>query len=302
MTMLKKFLNFVELRTKITSVFAFLMALAYLFYRKQPVNWILTLLFFASMFLFDLTATAINNYVDSKSNGQTLPFRRGTAKAMIYLLFAVSSALGLSLAYLTDVAVLLFGGLCFLFGVLYSWGPIPLSRQPLGEIFSGLFYGLFIPFLLLYINLPRGTFFTLAFDFQTVHLDLNIFPLFSLFLLSVAPVCATANIMLANNLCDLEKDIQVKRYTLPYYLGKRALLLFAGLYYIAYGSIAVMVLLKILPPVSLLTLLTVFPVRKNIHHFINKQDKEATFILSVKNYMILMGTDSLLIFLGAFLE
>ncbi|WP_312694611.1 UbiA family prenyltransferase [Caproiciproducens sp.] len=302
MEMLKNFLNFVELRTKITSAFAFFMALAYLFYRKQPVNWTLTLLFFASMFLFDLTATAINNYVDSKSNGQTLPFRRGTAKTIIYLLFAVSSVLGLTLAYLTDAVVLLFGGLCFLFGVLYSWGPIPLSWQPLGEIFSGLFYGLFIPFLLLYINLPRGTFFTLTFDFQTVHLDLNIFPVFSLFLLSVAPVCATANIMLANNLCDLEKDIQVKRYTLPYYLGKRALRLFAALYYISYGSVAVMVLLRILPSVCLLILLTVFPVRKNIRLFINKQDKEKTFILSVKNYMILVGTDSLLIFLGAFLS
>lgn len=302
MAMLKNFLNFVELRTKITSTFVFFMALAYLFYKEQPVNWTLTLLFFASMFLFDLTATAINNYVDSKSNDQTLPFRRGTAKAMIYLLFAVSSALGLSLAYLTDVAVLLFGGLCFLFGVLYSWGPIPLSRQPLGEIFSGLFYGLFIPFLLLYINLPRGTFFTLTFDFQTVHMDLNIFPVFTLFLLSVVPVCATANIMLANNLCDLEKDIQVKRYTLPYYLGKRALLLFSGLYYIAYGSVAMMMLLKILPSVCLLTLLTVFPVRKNIRLFINEQDKEKTFILSVKNYVILVGADSLLIFLGAFLR
>ncbi|MBW7573833.1 UbiA family prenyltransferase [Caproiciproducens faecalis] len=300
--MLKRFLNFVELRTKITSVFAFLTALAYLFYRKQPVNWKLTLLFFGAMLLFDLTATAINNYEGAKSAGETLPFRRSTAKAMIYLLFAVSTALGLTLAFLTDAAVLLFGGLCFLFGLLYSWGPLPLSHQPLGELFSGVFYGLFIPFLLLYINMPAGTFFTFAFDFQTIHLDVNLFPVVSLVLLSVLPACATANIMLANNLCDLEKDIQVKRYTLPYYLGKNALPVFAGLYYLSYLSVILMVLLKILPSVCLLTLLTIVPIRNHIDRFRKKQRKEETFVLSVQNYVILVGTNSLLIFVGGFLS
>ncbi|WP_444658038.1 UbiA family prenyltransferase [Caproiciproducens sp. R2] len=298
--MLKRFLNFVELRTKITSVFAFLMALAYLFYKKQPVNWTLTLLFFGSMLLFDFTATAINNYEGAKTAGELLPFRRPTAKATIFLLLLVSTALGLTLAFLTDAVVLLVGGLCFLFGVLYSWGPVPLSRQPLGELFSGVFYGLFIPFLLLYINMPAGTFLTLAFDFQTVHLDLNFFPLFSLALFSVTPACATANIMLANNLCDLEKDIRAKRYTLPYYLGEKALSVFAGLYSVSYVSVVGMVLLKILPSVCLLSLLTIVPIRNNVNRFKKKQQKGETFVLSVQNYIILVGTDSLLIFIGGF--
>ncbi|MDF1493875.1 UbiA family prenyltransferase [Caproiciproducens sp. CPB-2] len=298
--MLKRFLNFVELRTKITSVFAFLMALAYLSYKKQPVNWTLTLLFFGSMLLFDLTATAINNYEGAKTAGELLPFRRSTAKATIFLLLLVSTALGLALAFLTDAVVLLLGGLCFLFGVLYSWGPIPLSRQPLGELFSGVFYGLFIPFLLLYINMPAGTFLTFAFDFQTLHLDLNLFPLFSLALLSVTPACATANIMLANNLCDLEKDIGAKRYTLPYYLGEKALSVFAGLYSVSYVSVVGMVFLKILPSVCLLSLLTIVPIRNNVNRFKKKQQKEETFVLSVQNYVILVGTNSLLIFIGGF--
>jgi len=302
MGILKKFISYVELRTKITSVFPFIMSLAFLFYKKQPIDAKLTLIFFGSMLLFDLTTTAINNYMDTKTNGQILPFRRSTAKTIILVLFVVSTMLGLYLAYLTDVVVLLIGGLCFLCGVLYSYGPIPLSRQPLGEVFSGLFYGLLIPFIVLYVNMPKGTFLTLAFDFQTIHLDLNIFPIFSVLLLAVAPACATANIMLSNNLCDVEKDVQVKRYTLPYYLDNNALLVFAALYYISYCATVAMVILKILPLVSLLSLLTIIPIQKNIARFVKKQDKEETFVLSVQNFIIMVGANSLFIFIGGVLS
>lgn len=290
-----------EIRTKITSVLTFLMTVAYLFYRKQRINSVLTLLFFASMFLFDLTTTAINNYVDTKTNGQALPFQRSTALSIIIVLFLLSAGLGLCLAYLTDVVVLLLGGLCFLCGVFYTYGPIPISRQPLGEIFSGLFYGLLIPFILLYINTPRGTYFALQVSGGTVSLTLQVLPVLSVLLLSVAPVCTTANIMLANNICDVEKDVLVKRYTLPYYLGRKALYLFAGLYYATYFATAAMVILKILSPVCLLSFLTVIPVQRNINRFMKKQEKAETFVISVKNFMIIMGANSFLIFVSGLL-
>ena len=297
--MIKRFLDYVEITTKITSVLTFLMTVAYLFSMRQPINGKRTLIFFASMFLFDLTTTAINNYVDTKTNDQTLQFKRRTAFFIILILFVLSAALGIYLACLTDVIVLLLGGLCFLCGVLYSYGPIPISRQPFGEIFSGFFYGLLIPFILLYINMPKGTYFSFAVNFQTISLNLQIMPLITVLLLSAAPVCVTANIMLANNLCDIENDILVKRYTLPYYLGNRkALSLFAGLYYFTYFATIVMVILRILSPVCLLSLLTVFFVQKNINKFIKKQDKATTFILAVKNFVIIMATNSLMIFIS----
>lgn len=64
--MVNSFLSYVEIKTKITSIFAFLMTIAYLFYINQPIDWNLTLIFFGAMFLFDLTTTAINNYIDTK--------------------------------------------------------------------------------------------------------------------------------------------------------------------------------------------------------------------------------------------
>jgi 1,4-dihydroxy-2-naphthoate polyprenyltransferase len=295
------FLGYVEIKTKITSIFAFLMAMSYLFYIEQPIDKKATTLFFAGMFLFDLTTTAINNYIDTKTNGQTLQFERKTAKNILFVMLGISSALGLWLVALTDLFVLLIGGICFLCGILYTAGPVPISRQPLGELLSGLAYGLLIPFLIFYINRPQGTYFSADFSWETLELSVQVLPIIALLLLSVAPVCCTANIMLANNICDLEKDIKVKRHTLPYYLGDRALKLFDGLYYAIYASIVMMVIMKILHPVCLFTLLTLIPVQKGIRIFREKQEKETTFMVSIKNFVIIMGTFTLTIFVSGWL-
>lgn len=297
--MVKRFLDYVEIRTKITSTFAFLMTIALLVYQKQSIDWKLTLVFFTSMFLFDLTTTAINNYIDTKTNDQTLQFERKTALIIIYVLFGISTALGLYLAVMSDIVILLVGGLCFICGVFYTYGPLPISRMPLGEFFSGLFYGVFIPFIIMYVNTPKGTFLNFDINSQSVSVELMIVPIASLLLFAIIPFCTTANIMLANNMCDLEKDILVKRHTLPYYVGKKSIYLYAGLYYMTYVAMVAMVALGMISPICLLSLLTLFIVQKNIKQFMKKQDKATTFILSIKNYVIIMGVNTLLIFIGA---
>lgn len=296
--MISRFFKYTELKTKITSFFAFLMSIAYLFYMKAEINWRLSFIFFASMLIFDLTTTAINNYTDSKDNGQELGFKRTTALMIIFIMLFISAGLGLYLVYLTDIVVLLVGGLCFICGVLYTYGPIPISRQPLGEILSGVFYGFMIPFLIFYINLPAGTLLSYSLSLKTISISLNVLPLLKLILLSIVPICTTANIMLANNTCDVDRDILVNRFTLPYYLGKKSVYLFAGIYYAAYADIILMVIFKVLPPVCLLILITMIPVKKNIDKFLKVQDKDKTFIVSIKNYIAIMGATSLMIFIS----
>lgn len=298
-TLVKRFLDYVEIKTKITSFFAFLMTIAFLVYKEQSIDWRRTVIFFCSMFIFDLTTTAINNYIDTKTNDQILQFKRRHALIVIYVLFGISTTLGLYLAYVTDIVVLILGGICFLTGVFYTYGPVPISRQPLGELFSGIFYGLFIPFLLLYINMPEGTFLSLSLGWESISLELMVVPILKVLLLAVIPVCTTANIMLANNICDLEKDVAVKRYTLPYYLGEKALLLFALLYYMTYLATIAMVALGILSPICLLFLLTIFIVHKNIKLFMKHQDKATTFMVAIINYLVIMGAITLLIFISA---
>lgn len=300
--MVKRFLDYVEIRTKITSTFAFYMSIAFLLYQKQAIQWDLTMVFFIAMFLFDLTTTAINNYIDTKSNHQVLQFNRKTALIIIYILFIISATLGLWLAYQTDIVILLVGGLCFLCGIFYTYGPLPISRMPLGEVLSGVFYGLLIPFILFYINSPAGTYLELGINIKTISLNVQVWPMITLFLLSLIPFSVTANIMLANNICDLEKDILVKRHTLPYYIGKRALYLFAGLYYLTYAAMVIMVVSGVLHPICLLSLATIIPVQKNINIFFKKQDKAETFICGIKNFVIIMGVNSTLILISSFLN
>jgi len=45
---------------------------------------------------------------------------------------------------------------------------------------------------------------------ETISLNINVFPVITVALLSVIPMCTTANIMLANNICDVEKDAKNK--------------------------------------------------------------------------------------------
>ncbi|MDD4564147.1 MAG: UbiA family prenyltransferase [Eubacteriales bacterium] len=297
--MVKKILDYVEIKTKITSIFAFLMTIAFLFYSNQQIDWSVTLIFFGAMFLFDLATTAINNYIDTKTNDQKLHFKRGNALIILMTLLIASLMLALYLVYLTDIVVLLLGGLCFLCGIFYTYGPIPISRQPWGEVLSGIFYGFFIPFILLYINMPEGTYLVLTGNMQTISITLEIFPLLTAMMLSIIPVCSTANIMLANNICDLERDILVKRHTLPYYLGvRKALYLFAGIYYSCYLALMIMTALQILSPICLLFMITFVPVHRNIRLFFREQDKKTTFMVSIKNYLIMMGTITMLIFLS----
>lgn len=286
---MKRFFQYVEIKTKITSTFAFVMSIAFLIYLEESIKWKSTLVFFGAMFIFDLTTTAINNYIDSKTNGQILPFSRKTAFIIIMVMLGISTLLGLYLVYLTDILIFFVGGLCFICGILYTFGPVPISRQPLGEVISGVFYGFFIPFLICYICLPSSSFVTLLLSWERIFIEIKPDMMLKLILLSIIPFCTTANIMLANNICDLEKDVEVKRYTLPYYLGKSALYLFAGLNYVPYVAIILMVILQILPPLCLLFLLSIVVVQKNIHTFFRKQDKATTFVMAINNYVIIMG-------------
>lgn len=65
--------------------------------------------------------------------------------------------------------------------------------------------------------------------------------------------------------------------------------LFRILYYIGYMDIILLVVLKIALIITLLVLLTLIPVNKNIRRFLEKPIKEETFVLSVKNFVLMNG-------------
>ncbi|MHA6534571.1 1,4-dihydroxy-2-naphthoate polyprenyltransferase [Paenibacillus sp. BAC0078] len=296
----KSFLRLVELPTKVASMLPFLLGTLYALYRFEDFYILRFALMFVSLLSFDMATTAINNYYDFKKAAKTHGYgyethnaivhyklKERTVVATIAILLVLAVGGGIALVAETGLLVFLLGGLSFLIGILYSFGPIPISRMPLGELFSGLFMGFVIIFISAYIHSDQSVV-TLLLSEGWISLHINLLEVLYLFWFSVPAILGIAGIMLANNICDIEDDMENRRYTLPVYIGRgNALLLFKLLYYVSFADLAVLLLLGVNPVLVALLLLTLIPLRRNIARFYEKQEKAATFILSVKNFVLM---------------
>lgn len=301
--MIQRFLNYVEIRTKIASLLPFLLGLSYVLYTYKQVDIRNTLLFFISMLCFDMATTALNNYIDVKANGKILEFSQKTAKQILYFLLILAILLGLALVFYTGVIVLVLGALCFGVGIFYTFGPVPISRMPLGEIFSGLFMGLFIPFLVVFINAPEDSLIYFTFTNWLLQVSFNIMDLLKLGVVTIPAITGIANIMLANNICDLDEDVSVNRFTLPYYTGvENALSIFAALYYLGFAAIIIMVVFGMLPIYGLIAIVGLIPIYQNISKFRKQQSKTITFPLSVQNLVISLVPVIIILAIGTILS
>lgn len=309
---IKAYLAFVELPTKIASIIPFFMGVAYSLYRYDKVDILNLIIMFISMLSFDMATTAINNYCDYKNElkhykneykGRNPIFvykiSSKIALCTIVILLFIAMLLGIILTLRTNLLLLVLGVMCFFIGIFYTFGPIPISRMPLGEVFSGVFMGLFIPFLTIYVSSFSNGNFGIYTDGLIISASFNILEAIVIGLVSIPLIGGIANIMLANNICDLDEDIKVGRYTLPYYIGKnRAIALYKSIYYIGYLVTLVAVFARILPISSILFLISLFTVQKNIKIFEEKQVKSQTFITAVKNFTVIGVLYVICIFIG----
>lgn len=283
---IKNFLLYIEIQTKITSLLTFTLVMLLLNYHGVDIKVLETAVFFLGMFSFDLTTTAINNYIDSKTNDEEFGFSRKTLKVMLFSLLALSIVLGLWLVYLTDWVVLLLGMFSFAVGILYTYGPIAISRQPYGEIISGVLYGYVIPFIIVYINLQDQFLDVSVGSSIQIVLNTKLFVQFTIF--GLIPTLITAAIMLGNNVCDLKKDIQVNRYTLPYYIGQnKALSLLIALYAFVFVGIILGVISGLYPIYMLLVLLISPKVIKNAKDLGIEFSKERSFPFVIQNFIMI---------------
>lgn len=297
----KGFFKFVELPTKIASVFPFCFATLFALYSFKTLNIRNLVLMFLSMICFDMATTAINNYIDFKTalkkhgygyqiHNAMVSFNisENLAKNIIFILLFLAISFGLILSFYTNFLVLILGIVSFFVGIFYTFGPIPLSRMPLGEIFSGSFMGFVIPFLSIYIHSPNSSIASISILDYNLVFQINIFWIFKILMVNIVFFNTIANIMLANNICDLNDDIENKRFTLPYYLGKEnCIKLFSYLYYSIYIFIFILISTKILP-YSFIIIFFTFPlVKKNINQFLKIQKKDLTFVVSIKNFILI---------------
>lgn len=278
------FLELVEIKAKIASIWPFLLGMIFVQANFQHVNWGVSVLFFIAMLLFNMAVDINDNYQDyTKAGNEAAEWKKHTniigvnhlAVNRILILMAsmaaVAGLIGIYLVWLTGWPLLAMGIFCFLVGYLYAGGPRPLSGTPTGEFFAGFTMGYMIMLITVYLNL-----------YQTTALTGGL--LLRILLASGVAVMAIAALLLANNICDAAEDLSLNRRTIVYYLGKqRSLWLFASFYVVGYLSLIGSVAIGDLPKWSLLALISIPLIYRNVRGLFRVQVKKGTFILAVRS-------------------
>lgn len=301
----KIFFDLVEIRTKLASFFPFLIAVLFTNTYFHLFHWRKTLFFFFGMIAFDMATTAINNYMDfHKAHSEEYKYQENiigkaqlskrTVVMIIFGLIGFSAIVGITLAIQTGWLLLVMGCACCFIGVFYTFGPIPLSRMPLGEVFSGVTMGLGIFAITVYLNTYDKKLFFMELDLQHFAITGSTTAALAVVWASIPLIATIANIMLANNLCDLEQDIENHRYTLPFYLGKKnAVILFNLLMYGSYLAIVIGLITGIYQWPILITFLSLLKVYPQTKAFTKEQIKHKTFAMSIKNLVAFNGSYAL---------
>lgn len=290
------FLEFVEIRTKIASVFPMILGFLWTGYHYQQFNWLNSIVFAIAVISFDMCTTAINNTLDFhkaidldyKNQENVIGKHELSFRKMVYIVLALllfAFVFAISLVFLTDFLLLILGGICFLLGIIYTFGPTPISRSPYGEVMSGLTMGFGIFFLAVYMTMYE-TILSSTHSFGSILISFNWFETVSIFMMSIPLISFIANIMLANNTRDLETDLINERKTLVFYIGKEnAVRLYQILSIIPWIVWLLYVISGILPVWALLGL-GLLPIHyKSVLRYKEKQTRE-TFPESIKSFTL----------------
>lgn len=295
----KIFAELVELKAKTASIFPFLMGFLYSWYHYNQIYWGNMLIFFISMVLFNMAVDIMDNYMDYHNATDVHDYKHETniigreqlsltlIRNMMWGFIITSALMGVYLASQTSWIILWLGMFSYAMGIFYSAGPKPLSSLPVGEITSGVTMGIVIPLICVYLNIYD----IVPFDLQLVS---------RVGLMSLPAAFSIANLMLANNTCDMEEDILNNRHTLVSYIGKkRAVSLFRFLVIATFVAATLGVIWKIVP-LTVLLIWGIFPkIWKNTQLYSQKQIKTETFPLAIKNLAMVVTVDVVLFFIGA---
>ncbi|HCX04313.1 MAG TPA: 1,4-dihydroxy-2-naphthoate polyprenyltransferase [Clostridiales bacterium] len=308
----KSFLKLVEIQTKAASIVPFLLGTFYALYTYAEFSFLNFLIMLISLEMFDMATTTINNYIDFKSakkkegygyESHNAIVRDNIPEKLVQLtigaLLSIAIIFGIILVMRTNLLVLIIGIMSFTAGILYTFGPVPISRTPFGELVSGFVMGFFIIFLSTYIHVYENSIVIFNLNNWIIDLSIDLVDLLKIFLVSLPAQLGIANLMLANNICDIEDDVANDRYTLPRYIGKEnSIRLYSLMYIKAFVVMIILIVFDIVPLITLLALLTFIPVMSNIHKFRKEQSKDRTFELAVHNFLIMNVALALSLLIG----
>lgn len=295
---ISQFLRFVDIRTKFTSMLPVCLGVAFSIYYFEAFNFLNTFVFFIAAAFLDFSTTAINVLVDYRSSSddsaekdQNIIGRENIPESLVvkYIIgmLMFSFLLGLFLVCRTNLILLFIGLICFVIGITYTYGPIPISRMPLGELLSGPPLGFGIMFIAVFINYTDSLILEIGFQNSQFFIEGDWYILLAIFFVALPQVLLISNIVLANNICDLEQDLGNKRYTIVHHIGvDKSISLYKWLTYGSYVALIIPILFGWLPPVMIAVFATLIYVRQQVKIFNERQIKAETFVTSVKSFLI----------------
>ena len=292
----KQFLDLVEIRVVIPSIAPLLVGLVYSQWQYSRLNWLTAALLIIATVSVHLAVNTFNRYEDNKRQkandflreqaaGEVITDKQVLHVAMWLALIAVVA--GITVALLTDYVTWIIGILSFVIGYLYSAGPKPITNTPFGEIVSGITMGYFIFVAQVYVN---------------TRMTLTVSVLFQWFIVSFPLVIFIAEIMFANNIADHDVDESNNRHTLVHYMGISS----AKRMYVFYAILAFIELLIATIvgwlPITTYAMIALLPiVLKNAKGFVDRPIKRETFVLAIKNLVVVMLGMTVVIMAGIWL-
>lgn len=306
----KTFLNFTRIQTLPVALLSPLAGMMFSLWYFRSFHLIQTILFVIGLIAINLFVSAWNNLMDYykakdpeyKARENIISNRNIPPKlalmTCLFLLF-IDIIVGIIVLFLTNLAILPVGGLCFLVAIFYTFGPFAFSRFPLGEILAGLCEGFFGFFLAVYINSYDQNYFSIHFEGLKMNWVWDFSALLPIVLVGLICFFQNFNVMLSDNICDLEQDIKNERFTLPYYLGiPFSLIVYRVMYLIPLVCLFLSLYFKTLPLSSLLMLFILPLLFSNMKHFLAKQVKSETFHYQIDNLILYNGSLAASLLLG----
>ena len=294
---LQKFNALVQIQTIIISALPYIIGSVMASYYYHNFNLVYSLWLFLAVICFHLAVNGHNQYTDYtryKQNHITsynnilekFNITKSWARKIIIILTLISAIIGITLSIKVGWIILLIGILSYLIGYCYSGGPYPILKTPFGEPASGITMGYNITFLGLYINM------------YNVHPFDNFFWAKAIIVAGPA-IFVIANVMLANNICDVAEDVKIGRKTLPYYTGRKTALTILCCYYVlAYIFLILVIVLKYLPVITLGSLLTIPLVYHTTKTFVKNPHKESTFTGILVNVLLVLISEIIFSLVG----
>ncbi|MGY5339197.1 prenyltransferase [Levilactobacillus spicheri] len=292
------FYELTEIYTAPLNVLWFVLGAAIAQYHVGTVDWGNVALCLVDVFIFDLAVNIADNYYDYR-HARDRAYREQTNPiGRLYLpvagvgrlaggLYALSTVPGLWLVARTGWPVLALGAVGYVVGIFYTAGPHPINATPVSETVVALAIAYLIQLTCVYVSIYGRQPLTWSIVGTT-------------FLLCLPLTLIFFTLQLANDTADRDEDIANRRFTLAYYLGKRgAVRVIQGL--LVLGSLwpLVNLWLGIAPGITGLAVILLPVMWRGMRPFFAVQDKQRTFMTTVKSASLFFLAYPLLFAVGA---